>query len=255
MNIMDVIEWIKDASDKVALIIYEWISSTKEKIKNRLNKYYTYEDVLTILDSETGMYPEFVDNWSDFNPQANELFSDGAVRPNREAYYKALIEQLPFCPIYPTNTVPFRTGNTRYNETRTRNHNDITKALFSKRVVDKFFKAQKAIQNCGLQPLKVNFYNDKTIHDMHMLKEGASMWSMYSDDRTIKELAMEIVEYRTDMKSRMEAKIKEEQELTEGEEGQEVDTCAGDNCQCRFCRISREVCKEKSKQSDDYRVI
>jgi hypothetical protein len=229
MNTKDIIKWIKDESHKVALISCEWIGSAKEKVKKRLNKHkhYTYEEVLTLVDNETGMYAELADNWRHFGPSDISQFdklSDGAVRPNREAYYKALIQQLPLCPIYPTNIVPFRKGNTRSQQAVKKYQcNDITQATFIKKIVNKFLKTQKAFQDCGVQPLLVNFYNDKTMQDMHKLKTFSSRGGWDFDPNAIKELAKELMRNKAYYEAQVDKhKVEAEQDLNEPEGKEEV---------------------------------
>jgi mRNA-degrading endonuclease YafQ of YafQ-DinJ toxin-antitoxin module len=251
MKTRDAIEWIKSNGNKLTLISGKWINFAKDKIKKRLSKYYTYDEVLSIIDNKTGMYKELTDNWHDFQPSVHSHIhglSDGAAIPEREDYYKSLIQRLPFqCQYDESNEemlcrkCEYLTGKSRI-ERGDRYIRDIRKSIqyqkFIKKSVDEFLKNQRALQDSGIQPLSINFYKDKTIKDMHELTllDSAKFSSSLTGELPgyINNSCSEFPEKEKESLDKIKDFLNQDSDLNKWNDDHEL------SCDCKDCREEHE---------------
>lgn len=172
MVIKDFIKRFKNKCECfVELKLPEWIHIAQERFKKYFNRYYTYEEVVTLVANKTGMYNEFEKNWR------------GSSKPSSHEYYQALIRRLPieseFDDKYTDIIVrdfesTFGVGSGKYmNNIYIRNkRNKMNYRKFLKKSVNNYLREQRKIQDRGDQPKLINFYKDVDIDYINKLSSS-----------------------------------------------------------------------------------
>jgi hypothetical protein len=164
------------------------IKTSADYLKKKFNRYYTFEELVNLIDEKTGMYLKF-----DGLMETGELQAMGASREN---YYKALIKVLPLKSEYDTSNdekltetwVEARKNSknrplwSRFMEKEQRK---VENQKFLKKSVNNFLKAQEEAHNNGSEYTHLNFYNQSSDDYINKLKNNpfGELYAVSKQDR------------------------------------------------------------------------